>query len=78
MLGSMSARKGPNSPNGRILAAALDPRHDYETIREMAQEMVSYAVNSEPTQKLAAVSLGVHLRTLARWLSRWPELKEKT
>jgi hypothetical protein len=72
---SVSARKGPNSPNAKLLAAALDPRHDYETLREMAREMVTFAVHSEPTQRLAAESLGVHLRTLTRWLTRWPELK---
>ena len=73
----MPARKGPNSPNARLLASALDPRHDYGTIREMVQEMVSFAMQSEPTQRLAAASLGVHLRTLVRWLNRWPSLRKE-
>lgn len=59
----------------RIYPTAMRLRLDLDAGDETARARVRRALEAHRTAECAASELGVALRTLTRWLTRWPELR---
>lgn len=67
--GRVAARTGPDSPNARLLSAALDPRHSFPQFRTMARHIIVTALRGT-TLRAAAGLLKIHEKTLRRLRDR--------